>query len=291
MEAKEKFIAVDKAKIFCRVYGDKNVPMIVVHGGPGLGHNYLLPHMASLGKFSSAIFYDQRGAGQSSSEDGWQANPFQVYVQDIEELRLAFGLEKMSLLAHSWGGILASHYVIAFPHRVDKIIYLNSVPLSSDDYLAFVKHRSQIVDANRDEIQAIRESSAFKQGDPETVEQFYQIYFQQYFDNPEKVKRLNLLMSSDAAINNFKIYEFFLRYVSKNPFDLYGKLSQLKNKSLIIACVNDVVPMHYQEKIHRSIPLSTLVLLEDCGHFPFIDQPDVLFRTVKVFMESEPIKA
>ena len=54
---KELFIPVDGAKLFCRVFG-QGKPIIVLHGGPGLGQNYLLPQMSALGKFSHAIFYD-----------------------------------------------------------------------------------------------------------------------------------------------------------------------------------------------------------------------------------------
>src|SRR5579864_5985707 len=108
IKQKELFVPVSGTRLFCQTFGENKPPVIVLHGGPGLGHGYLLPQMSNLGKFSFAIFYDQRGTGKSSSNDDWHRDPFKVYVNDIHQLRESFGLEKVSLLGHSWGGILAA---------------------------------------------------------------------------------------------------------------------------------------------------------------------------------------
>lgn len=282
---KELFIPVNNGKLFCRTFGAQNAPLVVLHGGPGLGHQYLLPQMAELGKFSFAIFYDQRGTGNSTGNDDWQVDPFQTYINDLDQLREAFGFEKISLLAHSWGGILASLYALAFPEKVDKIIYVNSVPVSSKDYLAFVKHRSQIVDSHKAELDSIRSSALFLAGDPKTVEKFYRIYFRSYFAKPELESNLTLTMTSQAAINNFKIYNLFFEYVTKNTFDLYAKLKILNKDSLILACDKDVIPLNYMKNLHENMPSSTFFLIENSGHFPYIDQPEILFENIRAYLQ------
>jgi proline iminopeptidase len=281
---KELFIPVNNGKLFCRTFGAENTPLVVLHGGPGLGHHYLLPQMAELGKFSFAIFYDQRGTGNSLGSDDWQVDPFQTYVNDLDQVRKQFGFEKISLLAHSWGGLLATFYALAFPEKVDKLIYANSVPVSSSDYLTFVKHRSQIVDDHKAELDSIRSSALFLAGDPRTVAAFYRIYFKNYFSNPELINKLNLAMTPQAALNNFRIYNLFLRFVTKNSFDLYEKLNTLTHEALILACDNDVIPINYMEKLHQSVPSSKLVLIKHCGHFPYIDQPNIFFQHINDFL-------
>lgn len=283
----EKEINVDHhTKLFCSKFGEGSPNLIAIHGGPGLGHNYLLPQMAEIGKFCSIIFYDQRGTGKSISNDDWQSNPFQIYIHDIEKLREALGLKTITLIAHSWGSILASFYVSAYPERVDKIIYLTPVPVSSMDYLNFVKHRSQIVDSHKEELDAIRKTSAFTQGDPITIEKYYRIYFKNYFAHPEFIDNLTLKMNTQAAINNFKIYDLFFQHTMKHAFDLYKELKILNIKSLIIAGDKDVIPFSYIEQLHASLASSELVLLKDCGHFPYIDQPNVLFQKIHDFLSS-----
>lgn len=286
LKEKKLLIPVDGAKLYCRVFENKNPPLIVMHGGPGLGQGYLLPQMASVGNFSSAVFYDQRGTGQSTGTNHWQSSPFETYVHDVEQLREAFGFERVSLLAHSWGGILASLYALAYPERVDKIIYLNSVPIAGRDYLAYVKHRSQLVDVNQDKLTVIRESVAFSAGDPTTVERYYRIYFRHYFAKPDKANSLTLKMSAKAAINNFKIFDLFYERVKCCPFDLYEGMKALKKPTLIVGCDKDVIPLHYTEKLHHSIPTSTFFLIKDSGHFPYIDQPETLFKILEDFIRD-----
>lgn len=281
---KELLVSVDNGKLCCYRVGKNSSPVIVLHGGPGLGCHYLLPQMTNIGNFSSAIFYDQRGAGNSTTTADWQTSPFQTYVRDLEQLREHFKLETFSLIAHSWGAILASRYVLAYPERVSEIIYLNPVPVSSKDYLDFVKHRSQIVDIHKDELSAIKASQAFKQGDPDTVEKFYRIYFKNYFAKPELADTLTLTMSQQAAINNFKVYELFYNYTLENSFDLYQELGKINKKTLIIAGDKDIIPFTYMEKLHQHVPASTLFQIKNCGHFPYIDQPEILFSAIRDFI-------
>ncbi len=78
----------------------------------------------------------------------------------------------------------------------------------------------------------------------------------------------------------------FYNFTVNNPFDLYGELKKLNKKSLIIVSDKGVIPFHYPEKLHINIPSSKLIQVKDCGHFPYIDQPDILFAAIQSFMSS-----
>lgn len=284
VNAREVYVPVNRAMLYCQVFGVNNPPIFVLHGGPGLGQNYLLPQMQMLGANFNAIFYDQRGTGRSNSGNEWQVDPFATYVNDLEELRKFFDVKKVNLLAHSWGGFLASLYAQAYPENVSKIIYMNCVPLSTTDYMEFVKYRTSIVETNKEQLVAIKETEAFKKGDPETVKKYYEVYFKNYFTRPELVKELSLTMTRQAALNNFKIYDLFFNYALQHPYDLYNQLGQLNKPSLIIACDNDVVPLRYAERLHQSIPASEFCLIKSGGHFPYIEQPQFLYNAINQFM-------
>lgn len=280
-------LTVNGGKISYQTFGKESLhPLLVLHGGPGLGYHYLLPQLNALGKFAFAIFYDQRGTGYSTTTTDWQAHPFDVYCSDIDQLRKSFGFEKICLLAHSFGGVFASWYASIFPQHVDKIIYLNSVPLSSFDYLEFVKHRSHIVDENKSELDAIRHTDDFLRGDPKTIERFYRIYFKNYFAKPDLANTLSLTMTPEAAVNNFKIYDLFYSYIQQHPFNLYGKSNK---PSLILAGDKDVIPLHYMEYLHKSTPASIYKVIENCGHFSYIDQPEVTFDSIKRFLKNDGV--
>lgn len=130
---KEAYVNSGDAKLYCRVAG-KGKPLIVIHGGPGLTQDYLLPGMYELAKNNLAIFYDQSGCGRSSGEINKDKITIKVAVEDIEAIRRSFGFEKISLLGHSWGGFIAMNYAIVHPEHVDKLIISNSFPSTSKDW-------------------------------------------------------------------------------------------------------------------------------------------------------------
>src|SRR6478609_303987 len=100
----EKLLKVNGTTLYVKVLG-KGSPIIVVHGGPGLNHSYFLPHLNSLAATHQLIFYDQRACGKSSVDlDSTQMN-LDWFVRDIEGIRKELKLGKVTILAHSWGGI------------------------------------------------------------------------------------------------------------------------------------------------------------------------------------------
>lgn len=285
IDFKKTYISANNGQLFCHAYGDdKKTPVIVIHGGPGLGFHYLMPHMRALARFSYAIFYDQRGTGDSISADDWQLHPFETYSNDIDKIREAFGFDRVTLVAHSFGGIFASFYATTFSQHVNKIVYINSVPLSSKDYLDYIPHRMSIVDENKTKLDELKNTAAFLRGDSKAIETYYRIYFKNFFVNPDLVNQLSLTMTSDAALNNFKIYDFFYHYIKNHSFDLWKPLKILNKPSLIITGKDDVIPSHYMKDFHASIPLSQYLEIEHCGHFPYIEQPALLFDAIHSFM-------
>lgn len=115
------FIKTNDAQIFCRVFG-KGEPIIVVHGGPGLSQDYLLPQMAKLAQTNLVIFYDQRGCGLSTGAINEDSIQIKTFVDDLEAIRKSFGYKKVTVLGHSWGGFLAmdclrqAHFQDGFYH-------------------------------------------------------------------------------------------------------------------------------------------------------------------------------
>ncbi|MBL8130016.1 MAG: alpha/beta fold hydrolase, partial [Chloroflexia bacterium] len=95
-----------------RIYGDGEapgkLPLLCLHGGPGAAHDYLesLAAMAHLGR--RVIFYDQLGCSRSaipeSRPEMWTVD---LYVEEVNAVRAALGLDHVHVLGQSWGGMLA----------------------------------------------------------------------------------------------------------------------------------------------------------------------------------------
>ncbi len=85
----------------------KGPPLMVVHGGPGADHTYFLPWLLPLARTHRLIFIDERGSGQSERLQDASKYTVENMADDVEAVRVALGLGKISLLGHSYGGVLA----------------------------------------------------------------------------------------------------------------------------------------------------------------------------------------
>lgn len=120
------FRTSDSVQLFVKIAG-RGVPCVVVHGGPGAG-SYSLEHLGlqPLESTLQLIYLDQRGSGRSAS------SPRHNYalarqVQDLEELRQRLGLRQWVLLAHSFGGVIATAYAQRYPEHVQALVLVNAV--------------------------------------------------------------------------------------------------------------------------------------------------------------------
>ncbi len=94
------------------VYGPPGAPrLLVLHGGPGAHHDYLLPQMLRLAESHELVLYDQRGGGRSKTEDR-EPVTWRTHVEDLAQVISELGVRPLSLVGYSWGGLLALLYAI-----------------------------------------------------------------------------------------------------------------------------------------------------------------------------------
>ena len=96
---------------------DGQPPLIALHGGPGVSHDYLLPlsDLASSPSSQAVIFYDQVGVGRSTHllDKDSSLFTFDLFIAELENLIRHFNVnEAYNLIGHSWGGILGVEFVI-----------------------------------------------------------------------------------------------------------------------------------------------------------------------------------
>src|SRR5256714_13760701 len=123
-------VDLNGVRIYTRRVGDGPPPVVVLHGGPGAHHDYLLPQYDRLAHGRTLLYYDQRGGGRSSvpreTPVGWRE-----HVADLEALRDRWGLDRVTLLGYSWGGLLALLYALEHPARIERLALVSSAPLTA----------------------------------------------------------------------------------------------------------------------------------------------------------------
>lgn len=110
------------AEIYYDVMGEGADTVIVVHGGPGAGMNSVRPDFEPLADELTLIFYDQRGGGRSELPADTSLLRAPYFIDDLDSVRAHFGLERMKLLAHSFGSVLVARYAREHPERVERIV-------------------------------------------------------------------------------------------------------------------------------------------------------------------------
>ena len=280
----DRIVEANGAQLFCRSLGQGS-PVIVLHGGPGMSQDYLLPYLARLADRYQVIFYDRRSCGRSTGQTDENSMSLQTFVEDLESVRKAYGLQRMALLGHSWGGLLAMVYAIAHPGAVSKLILADTVPASSEEFELFNQEKSKRMAPLQKELTAIEETEGFRQGDPETVEKYYQLYFRGYFYDPDQVWLLDTKMSSKAFLNGLKVSELVRAHFAP-PFSCHDQLKKLDIPALILHADHDIIPPAAIESLRTSLRGSKYVLFNNSGHFPYIEAPEAFFKELEGFLSD-----
>ncbi len=276
------FITCRDATLYCTTQG-KGPPLLIIHGGPGLSHEYLW-QLEQLSEHALVIFYDQRGCGKSVAEITPETIHIATYIEDIEAIRKAFHFDKISILGHSWGGFLAMHYATIHPNHVEKLILSNTMPASSEDLLLFLHEYKLRTEPLQENLNRIKNSKAFQEGSPQAVQEYYELVFGTYCYHPETVKKLHLHMPQNACVSGARIAELIRLNIFMKPFSIYDSLQKLDIETLVIHGQNDPIPSATAKKIHESIRRSQFVVLSECGHFPYVEKPEAYFSHVQAFL-------
>ena len=121
--------APDTVSLYIREFG-QGEPVIVLHGGWGMDHGYMLPALSGLEDVAHFVIYDQRGSMRSP------APPTKIsvekHVEDLDLLRQRLGLTRVTILGHSMGTFLAQAYLQEHPEHVKGLILVGAIPPVSD---------------------------------------------------------------------------------------------------------------------------------------------------------------
>ncbi|NNG16762.1 MAG: alpha/beta fold hydrolase [Gemmatimonadales bacterium] len=241
----------------------KGPPTVVLHGGPGAHHDYLLPAMDALARGRTLVYYDQRGGGRSpvdrSIAVGWREQ-----VADLEALRAVWGIDRLTLLGYSWGGLLAVLYATEFPSRVSELALVAPAPAwraAREEFeQAFAeRNRDPTLEAER---RALRESGLGVR-DPDFYRQrLFELSVAAYFYDRNRARDL-----TPFRVTNRTEHEV---WASLGDYDLRPRLAQLAIPALVLHGEHDAIPTAASRTLAQALD-AEFHLLPNCGHAPFIE--------------------
>ena len=276
-----EYLDVNGFKLFVRQLGNGD-PLLVIHGGPGLDHTYLMPQLGRLGKDARLIFYDQRGCGMSGHEVDSTMMQLNVFVADIEAIRQHLGIERIGILAHSWGGFLAMAYAKEHPEHISRMILMNSIP---PDYTLWQKANDALFNAftpeQRQAITGVQQSDAYQLGESAGYENLFRTMFRPQFANPGYADSLTLTLQPDFETTS-QLFNYMMPDMIN--YDFSGSLRNLKCPVMVVYGDQEVTGAMAIPAFQSINPGWEIHTLRNCGHFPYIEAFSQLEKIVVPFL-------
>ena len=269
--------------------------MIVLHGGPDFDTSYLLPELDRLSDEFHLIYYDQRGRGRSADSVKPEDVSLESEIADLDQVRAHFHLEKVILLGHSWGTVLALEYALRHPERVSHLVLMDPAPASAADIDRFRKERAEKWPVLMELRNAIAGTVAYKEADPDAVVAYYRVHFKPALARSEDYEKLIMRMQArfieqgkqgilkSRAVEDRLVNE---TWASPNGYDLHPHLKRLNIPALVITGDHDFFPFAAKH-IAEAIPGARLVTLTNCGHFPYLECPAHLRLQIDAFSNGK----
>ena len=269
-------------ELYVKEMGD-GPPVVVLHGGPGAHHDYLIPGFDRLADEFRLYFYDQRGGGRSSVGRPGRVS-WRDHVADLEALRERWEMERMIIVGYSWGGLLALLYATEHPHRVSCLVAVDPAAGWGDYHQRFRKEfdartHSNIVTQLRNEL----ERSGLQARDPDAYRQRrFELSVAGYFRDPRDARGLTPFKVQAQA------QEATWRSLSGHGDELRRKVAKLEQPTLILHGRHDPVPLEWAEELRDTMQAARLVVLEESGHVPYVEEPEETFETIREFLRECP---
>lgn len=264
-------------------------PIVVVHGGPMMEHGYLLPYLEPLSESHELILYDQRLSGRSAATVDSASVRLQTYVDDIEALRVTLGLGRIHLMAHSWGALLAMNYAIRYGENLSSLILLS--PASASSALRQQEEQALaglVSDADRAEMQTIRLTDAFRRQAPEAIAELLRTSYKAQFHDKALVNELHLYVSDDFVARST---QFGHMLGDLQDFDFHPALTDVQVPTLLLYGADEPGAEIGGAALRESLPNDEFLIIEDAGHFSFIEQPEKFMAAVLGFLDRHSTSA
>ena len=259
---------------------------MVLHGGPDFDHTYLLPELDRLADAMRLVYYDQRGRGRSAPGVAPADVTMESEVADVDTVRQALGLEEVAVLGHSWGGVLAMEYAARHPDHVSHLILMNTAPASREDSIEFrdwlEAHRPR---ADAEEMEAVRTSEAYERGDRDAEVRYYRAHFRMAIGDHTQLERvvgrLRAHFTSETVLLARAIEQrLYDETWGVERYDPVARLRPHRVPTLVVHGDRDFVPVALAERIAGRLPLATLVVVPECGHFAYLERPEAVRTNV-----------
>jgi proline iminopeptidase len=283
------FVLVKGAHLWYEIEG-KGEPLLLIPGGPGASHGYFHPCFSALADSYRVIYFDAFGRGKSDRAESPSAYTFERDVEDIEGIRKELNLGQINVFGHSYGGMVAQAYALKYPASVKRLILANTLfsgemwQANNDNCNNEIRNQYPEV---WERIQTLR-AQGFHSNAKEHQEAYSEIPLGLfYFYDASKAANVPVEINPDVYYSIAGDDADFLIGGDVAKLDFRMQLKNLRMPTLILASRFDRVSLpRFSTQFRQYAPQAEFVMFEKAGHFPFIEDPNEMFRVLREFLSK-----
>ncbi len=293
----EGFVDANGALIYYQIVGH-GAPLMIVHGGPGASHDYFLPYLMPLARTNKLVFIDERGSGRSEKLEDASKYTVENMADDVEAVRQALNLGKISLMGHSYGGVLAQAYAFKYQKNLTHLILGSTFHSTSAMNAVLANEKQQMPADKRERLEALEKAGLFGKGKTWEKGRYPTEYAELawgdgyfpflYQKHPDP--------NYDPQSNNNNSWDLYREmWGSHGEFVIDGNLSSVEYAdrlpgihvpTLVICGDHDESDPSLSRTMHEKIAGSKLVIIPQAGHLVFVDQPNMYLKAIDDFVHG-----
>jgi len=282
----ERYVEVPGGRVWVNVVGSgPKPPLLVLHGGPGAGHDYLEP-LGELGADRPVVFYDQLGCGRSDKPDNPSLWTIERFTAEVDAVRRALNLKRHHLYGHSWGTWLSIEYLLTRSPRGIGAVVLASASASAQQFVDGTRYLRTLlpedVQKTLDYYEAKGDFTAPEYLDAVNV--FYQNFFCRLDPYPDA------LLRSAANVDGNQVYAVMN---GPNEFSITGNLAdwdrsaevcRIKNPVLLTRGRYDEFAEPCTDTLERLLPHTERVEFANSAHMAMLEETAAYNRALSTFL-------
>ena len=293
----EGFVDANGVMIYYKILG-RGAPLMIVHGGPGASHDYFLPYLLPLARHNKVVFIDERGSGRSQKLEDPSGYTVENMVEDVEGVRQALGLGKISLLGHSYGGALAQAYALKYQANLTHLILGSTWSSSKALNEIFVKMKQNMSPELRERIDKLEVAGLYGHGKEYEKNRYtndymiaawgegYFPYLYQNHPDPNYDPVDNGKMAWDLYREMWGEHGEFVIDGNLKSVEYTDRLASIKVPTLILVGDHDEADPSLSLAMHEKIAGSKIVVFPKAGHMTFVDDNGMFIQTVDDFLHA-----
>jgi proline iminopeptidase len=285
----------DGVRLFYKIVGSGPESVVAVHGGPGNSLESIMADLEPLSRNRRVIYYDQRGNGRSDLVKDAEELSVAKHVADLEAVRAHFKLGKMTVIGNSWGGMLAAFYAVKYPENVERMILhsagepTKASMIKADEALLARLSREFSPEQKRQYASLSVPQVWIAAENPKDIcRQYFQLLLPFYFFKAENAAKFkgDVCSGSDETVR----YRLFVNeqiMSSLGDWNLLPSLGSVRCPVLVIYGEADPASAETPLAWTRAFPNAKLLMVNEAGHLPHVEQHEIFFDAVETFLGGE----